>query len=82
MPVIQTRRMTLVLDDGTLSKLNELARRKGISKCALLRQLINNCAMMEINLAPHCANGHRCSCPQMHGVAPTVSTLDNPGGIA
>ena len=78
MPVIQTHRMTFIMDKSTLSKLTELCRRDGISKCAKLRQLVNTCAMMEINLAPHCANGHRCSCPQMHGVAPSASTLDTP----
>ncbi len=77
MPITVTQRMTLLLDETSLAKLNELARRAQISKCAILRQLISHRAAMELNLTPTCANGHRCSCPQMHGVAPSIPHVDD-----
>jgi hypothetical protein len=60
----------LALDDKT--KLDELARRANISKCAILRQLISRAALMEINQQPTCVDGRRCLCPQIHGHAPPM----------
>ena len=65
-------RMTLLLDDECLAKLNEIARRDEISKCGVLRQLIKWRFNMDIRRTPTCANGHACACPHMHGVAPTI----------
>ncbi len=71
------KRMTLLLDEQTHAQLKELAHREQISQCAIIRQLITYRAQMEIHLQPTCANGHRCSCPQMHGVAPVIHNLNN-----
>ena len=68
MTMIQTHRMTLLLDEPRLERLNALAERATISKCAVLRQMIDRAAFMDLNGVPTCANGHRCSCPHLHGV--------------
>ena len=59
-------KMTLIFDDRRHKALATLAQRAGISKAAIVRQLIDHAANMTLGHRPTCANGGPCLCPTMH----------------
>lgn len=62
-----THKMTLIFDEPRNRKLEQLAERAGISKAAIVRQLIDRAAWHLLAGVPTCADGKRCLVPHMHG---------------
>ncbi len=71
----KTNKFTILIDDPTNEQLIALAHKQSMSKGAFIRALINRCATMTFSLQPTCADGQRCSCPQMHAFTPQAAAL-------
>ena len=59
-------KMTVLLDNNSSEQLILLADYNGISKCAMIRQMIARLARMQLTNEPRCATGQRCPVPHMH----------------
>ena len=75
----KTIKFTILLDEWTNKQLMRLKHDKHQSKGAFIRGLINQCATMTFSLQPTCADGQRCSCPQMHAYSPPAAAAQTPG---
>ncbi len=63
-------RFNVLLDDTRRAHLEALAMKSGISRGAVLRQLIDFAFQMSLKALPTCASGQHCFCPQMHPSLP------------
>ncbi len=63
-------RFVAILDKGRHDKLKALATKSGISRGAVIRQLLDHAHQMAVLAMPTCSTGQRCYCPQMHPTVP------------
>jgi len=75
---LKTNKFTILLDDPTNDQLIGLSHERSMSKGAFIRQLINASATMTYGRQPTCADGQRCSCPQMHAYTPPAAPAQPP----
>ncbi len=66
-------RLNTSIDATHMAMLNQLAIEDRSSKAAIVRGLIFVSFETVFRSAPHCANGNKCLCPQMHVPHPTAS---------
>lgn len=68
MAATMTHKMTLILDPKRNAKLEDLAGRAGLSKAAIVRQLVDYASWHVLAGIPTCASGQRCLCPHAHPI--------------
>ena len=70
-----TRSVNILIDNDRFQNLDVLAKMLGISRSAVVRQLIDHCFQHLACQSPTCANGHKCFVPQMqhYGETPNAS---------
>lgn len=72
------RSVNILIDEPRFQNLVALASFKGISRSAVIRQLIDNDFKHSLSQRPTCANGHACFVPQMQHYQPPVQVTNSP----